>query len=71
MEKKRGGYRPGAGRPKGAKDKKPRSEPTRARMLTMSVASWDAADAQMAADGMGRQAFFEAAVAEYIKNKKL
>ena len=68
---KRGGYRHGAGRPKGAKDKKPRKEPTVSRTLTMTVAIWDAADAQMAADSMGRQAFFEAAVIEYIKNKKL
>ena len=68
---KRGGYRPGAGRPKGSKDKKPRREPTISRQLTMTVASWEAADAQMAAESMGRQEFFEAAVTEYIKNKKL
>ena len=63
-----GGSRPGAGRPKGAKDKTPRNgEPSTTRNLTMRVSVWALADSEMALRGLSRKEFFELAVKELVK----
>lgn len=55
---RRGGVRPGAGRPKGA--------PTVTKQVTMLSEVWEKVDAVIAAREMTRPEFFEAAVLEYI-----
>lgn len=63
-----GGSRPGAGRPKGAKDKAPRcGEPSTTRNLTMRASVWALAESEMALRGLSRKKFFELAVNELAR----
>lgn len=55
----RGGSRPGAGRPKGARDSKPRRPPSVTRQVTMTAEAWALVDAVLATTGQSRMDFFE------------
>lgn len=60
----RGGSRPGAGRPKGAKNKAPARS---MRQVTMRVDLWAEVDAALEARKMTRTEFFENAIEEELK----
>ena len=66
-----GGKRPGAGRPKGAADKKPRKrgEQTEARQVTMRASVWALADLASLEMQMTRPEFFELAVLKLAQEK--
>lgn len=68
-EKKHGGARHRAGRPKGATDKAPRKRkpPTKTRQVTMTDEVWTLADETMSRLCMNRPQFFELAVRELAK----
>ncbi|GEM_PF-4042819 len=63
----RGGSRPGAGRPKGARDSKPRRPPSVTRQVTMSAEAWALVDTVLATTGQSRMDFFEHLIRTHLR----